>query len=368
MVPIKTVSYLSLQATREGQAAHAHVHEIIKGLESQGWSVTLFEVAYPGNKEVPSMLQRGIQWTFVQGKLWFGKRPTVLYVRSHFAAFPTALWARIVGIPIVQEINGPYETLFLAWPWTVRLKRFFTWVSRIQLCWADHVITVTQQLRDWVREEVGSAEVSVIPNGANTELFYPQAKVTEELSEPYVVFFGALAVWQGIPTLIDAFKHVSWPKEVALVILGDGVERTVVERASIGNRRLVYMGTRPYSDVAGVVCGSIAGLSPQNNVGGRSRTGLSPLKVFETMACGVPIIVTDFPGMADMVREHECGLVIPPENPKALAQAVDYIYSHQEIAKEMGEKGHKAVDRGHSWSHRAVETSEVLLNVIEGKK
>jgi glycosyltransferase involved in cell wall biosynthesis len=72
--------------------------------------------------------------------------------------------------------------------------------------------------------------------------------------------------------------------------------------------------------------------------------------------------------MADMVREHECGLVIPPENPKALAQAVDYIYSHQEIAKEMGEKGHKAVDRGHSWSHRAVETSEVLLNVIEGKK
>lgn len=75
------------------------------------------------------------------------------------------------------------------------------------------------------------------------------------------------------------------------------------------------------------MCG-IAGcwLSSQNNLGDRFSTGLSPLKMYETLACGVPIIVSDFPGQADLIRNGNCGLVIPPENEVSLAKAVSYLF------------------------------------------
>ena len=91
---------------------------------------------------------------------------------------------------------------------------------------------------------------------------------------------------------------------------------------------VVYLGRVAYRDLPGIVARSLAGLCPMSNLGGRSETGLSPLKLYETLACAVPVVVTDFPGQADLVRECNCGLVIRPESPKALADAVAYLYHH----------------------------------------
>src|SRR5690606_3793062 len=106
----------------------------------------------------------------------------------------------------------------------------------------------------------------------------------------------------GLPT---------WPADLTLVIVGDGAKRQAVVDACAANNRIRYMGQIPYRDVPGVMAQARLGLSPQTNVDGRADTGLYPLKVFETLACAVPVIVTDFPGQADLVRKYRCGLVIP---------------------------------------------------------
>lgn len=358
-----SIHYLCLQAPQAGQASYAHVLEIIKGLERCNWKVRLFEPSYTSSRKLPGAFGRLMGFLRAQWQLLHSPRPDILYIRAHFAAWPSALWARLIGLPTVQEVNGPYEDLFIAWPWTQKMAKLFVWLMRSQLRWASVVIAVTPQLAEWVRKEAGHDRVFVVTNGANTNLFNPNAKVNTELPYPYVVFFGALAPWQGIRTLLEAVKTKYWPSDVRLVIMGDGAERPHVEKAA-SYGQVVYLGPVAYHELPGIVAHSLAGLSPQNALAGRSKKGLLPIKVFETLACGVPVIVTDWPGQADLVRENQCGLVVPPDDPKAIAEAVAYLYYHPEERIMMGEKGRKLVELEYSWDRCAQKTSEILAMLV----
>lgn len=367
---MKKLDYLCLQATRQGQASYAHVNEIIKGLKARNWQVNLYEPVYTVQR--PGIWQRISSFWSIQKRLRNnGTLPDILYIRSHFAAFPTAIWARNKKIPVIQEINGPYEDLFLAWPWTRYLAPLFKWLARKQWQWADACIVVTPELKSWLIGEIGSADLFIIPNGANTELFNPNADNSLSLPEPYVVFFGALAVWQGVDLILKALKLPDWPADLHFVACGDGPARQQLEAAAIDDTRIIYLGSVPYLEISGIISHSLAGLCPKNNKGERSKTGLSPLKVYETLACGVPVIVSNFPGQADLVKTNKCGLIISPDNPHELLEAVKYLYSHRQEAHDMGQRGRSIIESEHSWDQRAKQTEEVIdfvLNQVKKEK
>jgi glycosyltransferase involved in cell wall biosynthesis len=362
------IFYLCLDVTRQGQASFAHVHEIIKGLQTRGWKVRLFEPSYVSSPSSPGALTRFLEFIRVQVKMWCTRpKPDILYVRTHFAAFPSSLWAKMVGIPVLCEVNGPYEDLFSAWAWTRKLATVFKFLTWTQLRLAATISAVTPGLKAWVKGEVGDSLVHVIPNGANTDIFHPKAQTAIKLPEHYAVFFGSFAAWQGIETILAAVKLSIWPDSLKVVFLGDGVLKPKVDMASRSCEKVAYLGTVPYDSVPGVVAGSIGGLVPKTNMGGNVQTGLFPLKLFETLACGVPVIVTDFPGQSDVVRQHDCGLVIPPEDPQALATAVTYLYEHPEARSGMGNRGREFVAKEASWDRRAGETSLLLELMIKSK-
>jgi glycosyltransferase involved in cell wall biosynthesis len=365
---VPTIFYLCLQATREGQASYAHVHEIIAGLRRRGWVVKLFEPSYARAKEIPPPLSRMIEFLITQGKLWISGKPHIIYIRLHFASWPTSFMAHLFGIPIILEVNGPYDDLFIAWPWTRRFESLFKWLMRCQLRWSDASIAVTNRLGEWCIEQ-GAKKVYVVPNGANTKLFHPDALPDPSLNLPskYVIFFGALAPWQGIDTMLRAVNDPAWPRDVKLVFVGDGAERAKIEDAIQSNPQVRYLYSQPYRIMPGIIARSIASLSPQTDPPGgfrSSHTGVFPLKLFESLACGVPVIVTDIPEMADLVRENKCGLVIPKDNPPALARAVKYLYYNEKERLEMGKRGRQLVAELHSWDQRAEETAKVIRQVL----
>ena len=111
------LTYLTLEALRPGSAGYTHVHEIIRGLEARGWSVSLYRPHYAGGMRPSSLLWRMIAMLRVQLRLlaeW--RRGSILYIRCHYMAFPAACFARLMGIPVVHEINGPYEDVFITYP------------------------------------------------------------------------------------------------------------------------------------------------------------------------------------------------------------------------------------------------------------
>jgi glycosyltransferase involved in cell wall biosynthesis len=370
----KSLWYLCLQATLEGQGSYAHVHEIAKRLVNFGWDVRLFE------PEVPSRMQRigpmrrilGIvsaQWSLLRALC--RQKPDVMYIRWHFAALPAAIVARIAGVPVIQEVNGTYSDLFIAWPVTRWLAPLFVAMQWTQLRLADGLIATSEQLADWVRKESRNRNVRSIPIGVDLARFHSDAVRSERyaITEQYVLYFGALARWQGIATMLRAASEPTWPSGVMLVVAGDGVERWRVEEALHapgGNVR--YVGLIPYNDIPGLVAKSFATLSPVENTDGYAIKGPLSLKFFESLSCGVPVIVSDFPGMADLVREANCGFVVEPEAPAALAEAVAYLFSNPEQARLMGKAGRDLVERGHSWESRVHRTDQFIRTVVACRK
>jgi glycosyltransferase involved in cell wall biosynthesis len=150
------------------------------------------------------------------------------------------------------------------------------------------------------------------------------------------------------------------------VVIGTGVRQQLVADAVRAGLPIRWLGYQPYEQIPGLIAGAVAGLIPMTNPLGRSSTGMNPLKLFETLACGIPAIVSELPGQADLVREGRCGLVVPCGDAAALARAVGALAADPDAAREMGRRGAAVVRAGHSWRARAVEIDKVLLACLAG--
>ncbi len=358
------VAYLSLQAVAEGQDSWAAVTEILAGWERAGWSVDRFFPSYPGQR-APGAVRRLLEMWRLQRRL---KRVLaecdVLYVRGHNLAFPAMLYARGCGVPVVQECNGTYEDLFIAWPAARLARPVFEYLQRAQYRNAALIVCGTEQQRTWLRAETGHDRILVSPNGANAELFSPTEVKRPGLPARFVLFFGQFASWQGIEVLIAAKRHPSWPLGVDLVFVGDGERRGVIEAAVTPRSGIHYLGRLPYGDLAGVIAHCVASTSVQY-APDRGEAGFSALKLYESMSCGVPVIGSDYPGVADVIRHYECGIVVPPGNPAAVAGAVARIVDTPSEAQEFGQRGRAAIELECSWEARAEQRRRAIELVVE---
>ena len=360
------IAYLCLQSTQEGHAPYAHVNEIINGLRRRGIQVDLFEPFIADKERSRGLIGRLWGYLAVQLKLIPRlSRYDALYMRSHTLAAPTALAAKMVRVPHVIEVNGPYGDLITMYPWTRPFGGIVKFISRRIRRDADAIITVTPEMAAWCSRDCGNPRVHVIPNGANTDIFRPAVRDPQAPAGPYAIFFGAFSPWQGIATMLAAVHLPEWPAGVRLVLAGDGAERSKVEAAAAASDKILYIGTKGYRDLPGFVGPASVGLCVKDDGGTHANTGWSPLKLYEMMAVGIPVIVTNLPGQFELVEAEQAGVVIGPGDPLALAKAVAAIINDPVAAREMGKRGHEVVLREHSWDRRAQDTLDILLSILK---
>lgn len=74
-----------------------------------------------------------------------------------------------------------------------------------------------------------------------------------------------------------------------------------------------------------------------------------PSKLFEYMGAGIPVIASDFPLWRSIIEKVECGLLVDPQRPRAIAEAILWLLDHPREAEEMGNRGREAVERHYRW-------------------
>lgn len=357
------IAYLSLQEVAEGLDSWAAVNEVVTGLEDTGIVVDRWFPRY-GPSGAPGPLRRVPEMLRLQREL-IARLPEydAVYVRGHPVAWLAARAARKRGVPVVQECNGTYTDLYLAWPQARLLRRVFNAMQRSQYAMSARVVCVTPELAEWVRSEAPGAATEVIPNGVNLDVFCDTAPRYPGLPERYAVFFGNFAPWQGIEVLVRALESDLWPADLPLVVAGDGVLTPEIEAASRRNPgRLIYLGHVPYARIGSVVANALVSVIPID-APERAEAGFSPLKLYESMACATPVVVAETGGLGKIVNLYKCGVSFAAADSDDLARRVsELIAAPQELASA-GRSAREAALRECSWAARAAARAEILREV-----
>jgi glycosyltransferase involved in cell wall biosynthesis len=361
-----SLAYFALDLPHKGQASYVHIHEIVANLRALGWQVDLVTPRPTKPNEPRNVVAKTLEYAgAIRNAIKMLGSRDALYVRAHALAWPVAMAAWMKRRVVVQEINGTELDLIVSRPWLRPLRPLLRWLYVSQYRRADHLFPVAKELAELLRGQVNHDRISVVPNAANTDLFRPIERVP---GKPFVVFFGGLTDWHGVDVMVDALRHPDWPDAIRLVIIGTGVRQNLVEAAVRSGLPVDWLGYRPYEEIPGLIAGALAGLIPMTNPLGRSSTGMNPLKLYETLACGIPAVVSELPGQADLIREGDCGLVIPCGDAAALARAVAQLAADPARAREMGQRGATLVRAAHSWHARAVEVDAVLRRCVAARR
>jgi glycosyltransferase involved in cell wall biosynthesis len=202
----------------------------------------------------------------------------------------------------------------------------------------------------------------VVPNGANTAVFSP-AGPKHETDSRYFLFVGGLVRWHGITAMINATKDPHWPEGTELWLVGDGIERKQVE-AALGTAPIRWIPSVPYELVPDYLRGAIAALCMIEDPQGRSSHGVAPLKLFEAMASGAPVIVSDLPYQAELVRQVECGIVVDAGDSAGLAKAAACLSGNEDLRRILGRRGATYVHKSASWRERARVVHQVMTKIV----
>lgn len=173
-----------------------------------------------------------------------------------------------------------------------------------------------------------------------------------------VVYVGGVTKHRGIVQMLAAMDML--PDELAahLTIAGQ-LGRSIKGRVEAlpGAHRATFLGWQGWDAVADLLSRARVGLVVlQPRPGYRDSL---PVKLFEYMAAGIPVVTSDFPRWREIVGSADCGLLVDPTDVPAIAQAVEYLLANPTEAERMGRNGQQAVERHYQWRTEAEELLEI---------
>ena len=301
-------------------------------------------------------------------------RPHVIYTRHQQMEWVATCWKWVFRFAYVIESNGlpPVELKINSAPgWWIKMVECMEW-----FCFRmpDLMVVSSPQIKDVLCEKysLNPEKFLVVSNGANPDVFKPidsricREKLQLNLEGIYLAFIGSLRKWHGLDQIILAMVQLEKKiPDLRLLLVGDGEERIRVEKLISDHqleRRVLMFGEKPFNDIpyyinaADICLGSFI-----------EKPGISPLKIFEYMACGKPVISNAVGGMEVLFNEHKVGKLIVSENPTEWAESIEEMLSNPEQMAEYGENGLAAVHNEFNWESICKKIENALEPLVSSR-
>jgi len=234
---------------------------------------------------------------------------------------------------------------------------------------ADHVTTVTEELRDlYLRDGLPPDRVTVIPPGVHPEWFAGRTgdRVRRELGlagAPVVMYTGVLNRFQGLEHLLGGFQvALREVPEARLLLMGNMVTpqqeaelRRQAEALGIG-KALLLVADRPLEDLPDFLAAADVAVLP------RASSPGFPVKLLNSMSAGRAIVAAE--GSAKAIRNGESGLVVPNGDAEALGRAVVRLLRDPALARRLGEAARRAVGAEYDWSRIAARVEGIYALLL----
>jgi glycosyltransferase involved in cell wall biosynthesis len=387
------IAYLALVEIDVANACLVHTREIAEQLAALGHEVTVILPrplrlqAWRGVRHVWVRwwgFDRRRQWAFFVESAWRlwrlhrRRRFDLLYVRE-MARHPfLSRLVRWLRLPLFVEVNG----------WLLDDLRLLG-VSRAEMraverCQRSVFRTATGILAsatgnaDKLVAHYGVPEhrVQVQELGTNTMHFTPgnsrraRADLGLPLDGPIILFAGSFNPHHDLGTLVQAFAQVAahGAETTRLLLVGHGHQWEAIRRsvASSGiTDRVIMTGFRPYEQIPLYFQASDLGIVPLTAAKIRAQNGAVASKLWDFMAAGLPVVVTDFPSTSSGALLAGTAYVVPPEDAGAMAHAFRDLLGNADERARLAEAGLRYVRQHRTWRQAAGETADFIAKRLK---
>jgi colanic acid biosynthesis glycosyl transferase WcaI len=244
-----------------------------------------------------------------------------------------------------------------------------------EICYhrAGRVVVVTEGIRQRLEERGYGSKLVLIPNGANTQMFYPDreagAATRAELGlegKFLVLYAGIHGIAQGLETALEAAAQLSDTPDVHLVFVGDGPKKAelLALRDRLGLENVTMLPERPRATMPHLLSAADMALVPLKRIELFQRA--LPSKMFDAWACGCPVLLSIDGEARQVLAQAKGGVFVQPENANQMAQAIRTLRGTPDLLRSYGDNGRHFVEERYSRHRLATQLEELLLEVISG--
>lgn len=195
---------------------------------------------------------------------------------------------------------------------------------------------------------------------------FPQSGSPYAERPPIAAYVGGIGVVRGASDMVTAMGLIPKDLDARLAMAGwfqpPELERDL--RSLPGFERVDLLGDRSREDVATLLSQARIGLCMLHPLPGYLES--YPVKLFEYMAAGIPIIASDFPTWRKIVDAAGCGILIDPGEPATLASSIAFLLRNPTVAKAMGERGRRAVADRYHWGPEGQRLVALYDRLLDG--
>jgi glycosyltransferase involved in cell wall biosynthesis len=256
-----------------------------------------------------------------------------------------------------QMMSKPY----LNWPIRWGIAQAFQFYEAWACGRFDGVIAATPYIRDkFLAINLNTVDINNFPLLNELE---PQTAWTEKNNE--VCYVGVIAKIRGINEICSAMQLIK--SNVRLNLAGKFAEPKVEQevQAMPSWKKVNNFGFLDRVGVRKVLNCSLAGLVTLHPV--INYIDALPVKMFEYMSAGIPVIASDFPLWREIISGNDCGLLVDPLKPAQIAEAIDYLVNHPKEAECMGHNGRKAIINLYNWPNEERKLFDLYDHVISDR-
>jgi starch synthase len=313
--------------------------------------------------------------------------PDVIMERYYNFAGGGVWAARRYGIPSILEVNA-----LIVDPPEVFKRRLDDrlggpmrrW-ALMQCRWAGRIVT---PLHTTIPPEIPRAKIVELPWGANVERFantdseHGYTEGDEAMHRGYdirvireksvCVFLGSFRAWHGVLDFVRAAALLlAQGYDYRFLLIGDGPERAAAERlAAAWPGRFEFTGAVAYDDVPALLARASIGVAPFNTAPHPALRAAgffwSPLKVYEYMAAGLPVVTVDVHPLNQVIRDGQEGALFREGDVEGLAAAIARILDDPEAARAIGLRARARVVECYSWARHCAELERIALELAGG--
>lgn len=276
-----------------------------------------------------------------------------------------ALALKRAGKRVIYDIHEDYPTQLAnntwdpAWlvPWQIRATVALEAQAMNKL---DGFVAATPV----IAARFPATRTVTVQNFPKLEEFPAPGPVPHELRPQRFVYIGRVGRIRGIVEMQRAMHLLAnTHPEAELVIIGNDPDADVRAElaATPGGEHVRFLGWRDRAGVAAALAEARAGLVLLHPV--RNYIDSQPVKMYEYMAAGLPVVASDFPLWRQVIAGVDCGYLVDPLDPTAIAAALRAVLDDPAAAQAQGARGRAAVEQRYNWEHEAEHLLELYQRI-----